>query len=241
MNSTQALIAAAADLLTGTCCAGCGAAGVALCPACKAALQPYPRSCLPDPCPSPLLEPTPATPWCATTYQGVVRRLLLQFKERGRDHLAGPLADLLALAATATIADAEPHQSWTIVPMTSRRSTVRERGYDGVLVLSRVAARKLRRAGYDVRVMRALRYRRVVADQAGLGATERRHNVAGALRSAVRAWPRGRGVIVVDDIVTTGATLAEAISALRAAGADVAGAAVVAATPRQLPKRVAAG
>lgn len=204
-------------------------------------MLPYPRPCLPDPCPAALLEPTSVTLWCAASYHGLVRRVLLEFKERGRDRLTDVLSASLAAAIAATITDAGARPAWTIVPMTSRRATVRVRGYDGVLLLSRMAARSLRRSGHDVRVTRALRYRRAVADQAGLGAAERRQNLSGALRSAVTRWPEARGVIVVDDIVTTGATLASAVSALRAAGADVSGAAVVAATPRQLPKRFAAG
>lgn len=234
-------MAAAADLFTGVCCAGCGTPGIRLCLACRVALTPRTRPCAPDPCPAALLEPTIVTPWCSATYEGVSRRVLLQFKERGRDGLADVLSTLLAAAVAAAITDAPGREAWTIVPMTSRRPTVRERGYDGVLLLSRLAARRLRRAGHDVRVTRALRYRRVVADQAGLGATDRQRNLSGALGSAIGRWPRGTGVIVVDDIVTTGATLAEAVGALRATGADVVGAAVVAATPRHLPKRVAAG
>lgn len=212
-----------------------------LCPGCVAALRPHPRPCTPDPCPVPLLEPTTVTPWCAAAYDGAVRRVLLQFKERGRDGLADDLSSLLLAACEAAIAARPDTRTWTLVPMTSRRSAVRERGYDGVLLLSRAVARRLRRAGHDVRVTRALRYRRVVADQAGLGAAERRTNLSGALRSAVGRWPRGHGVLVVDDIVTTGATLAGAVEALRASGAEVVGAAVVAATPRHLPKRAAAG
>jgi predicted amidophosphoribosyltransferase len=71
-----------------------------------------------------------------------------------------------------------------------------------------------------------------VQDSAGLRIDERRANLAGAM--AARPAPNACGpVVVVDDIVTTGATLAEAIRALRCAGWPVTGAAVVAATPRR--------
>jgi len=232
VTTSNALVAAAADLLVGTRCAGCETPGVGLCRACTAQLVPHVRPCLPEPCPAPLLEPVRVTPWCASSYHGVVRRVLLQFKERGRDGLADALADLLTAAMLAAMSNAPGCRAWTIVPMTSRRSTVRDRGYDGVLLLARLAARRLRRAGHDVRVTRALRYRRRVADQAGLDAAERQQNLTGALKSAVGRWPEGRGVVVVDDIVTTGATLGESVDALRTAGARVVGAAVVAATPR---------
>lgn len=81
--------------------------------------------------------------------------------------------------------------------------------------------------------LRALQHRRRVADQAGLGAADRAANLSGALRS--RLDLRGLHLIVVDDVMTTGATLAEAARALRAAGAHVPAAAVIAATPRRTP------
>jgi predicted amidophosphoribosyltransferase len=79
---------------------------------------------------------------------------------------------------------------------------------------------------------------RSVADQAGLDTSGRARNLAGAL--AARRCADGLRVVVVDDVVTTGATLAEATRALRAAGAEVLGAAVVAATVRRRPGRRAA-
>ncbi|GLY89076.1 hypothetical protein Airi02_070050 [Actinoallomurus iriomotensis] len=88
------------------------------------------------------------------------------------------------------------------------------------------------RFGGGVRIVcvRALRHRRRVADQAGLSAMDRALNLTGAMES--RLDLRGRRVIVVDDVITTGATLAEAARALRAAGADVRASAVIAATQR---------
>ena len=71
---------------------------------------------------------------------------------------------------------------------------------------------------------------RRVADQSGLDAAGRSANLAGALRASSDL--SGVPVVVVDDVVTTGATLVEAARALRDAGALVRGAAVVAATQR---------
>ena len=87
--------------------------------------------------------------------------------------------------------------------------------------------------GTPVVCVQALQHRRRVADQAGLNASDRAANLAGALQA--RFDLRGQRVIVVDDVITTGATLAEAARALRAAGAEVPAAAVIAATSRRSP------
>lgn len=93
------------------------------------------------------------------------------------------------------------------------------------------AARDLRREGVPVRVLCVLRQRRTVADQAGLSARQRAANVSGALTvvpGAVRLLAAAP-VVLVDDLLTTGASLAEAARAVRAAGGKVVGAGVVAA------------
>ncbi|WP_046470741.1 ComF family protein, partial [Allosalinactinospora lopnorensis] len=79
------------------------------------------------------------------------------------------------------------------------------------------------------RVLPALCHRRHVADQAGLDRERRRANLAGALALRSRVGPalHGESIVVIDDVVTTGATLAEATRVLRNAGATVAGAAVL--------------
>ncbi len=99
-----------------------------------------------------------------------------------------------------------------IVPVPSGRRVVRARGHDPVRRVALVAAGVLRRGGVKVRVASVLRQRAGVADQAGLGFRERRENLAGALRvsGAGARVLRGRAVVLVDDIVTTGASLAEA-------------------------------
>ncbi|MFB4313305.1 ComF family protein [Actinomadura sp. 21ATH] len=97
--------------------------------------------------------------------------------------------------------------------------------------MAEAAAGRLRAAGAAVSVLQALRQRRRVLDQAGLPVGRRAANLAGALEVLPSAAVAGRTVVLVDDVITTGATLAEAARALRAADARVAAAATVAATP----------
>jgi predicted amidophosphoribosyltransferase len=91
--------------------------------------------------------------------------------------------------------------------------------------------RRRTHGGPAVFCVQALEHRRRVADQAGLSAADRAANLGGAIQA--RFDLLGHRVIVVDDVITTGATLAEAARALRAAGAEVPAAAVVAATERR--------
>lgn len=118
-----------------------------------------------------------------------------------------------------------------LVPVPSSRRAVAQRGHDATARMARAAARELRRRGVRARVAAVLRQRRPVADQSGLAGAARRANLSGALevaRSAVPLLAAGP-VVVVDDLVTTGASLAAAAGAVRAAGGWVCGAAVVAA------------
>jgi len=206
------LLADLLDLVLPRDCAGCAAPGRTLCAACRSALVPTPFEHVPD------LAP-PGTPpvVSAGSYDGLLRTLLIAHKERGALTLAAPLGAFLAAAVGSFGPDV------LLVPVPSAASAVRARGHDHARRLAAVAGR---RAGVPVRAL--LRPVRVVEDAVGLRAGARAANLAGALRSRPVA---GTSVVIVDDIVTTGATLSEAARALGEAGADVLGAAVVAATP----------
>ncbi|MET9964051.1 ComF family protein [Streptomyces sp. NPDC006326] len=212
-------------------CAGCGAARAVLCPRCAEALSGAAAGPV-RPSPAPRgLPPVHA----AAAYEGAVRAVVLAHKERGALPLAGPLGAALA----AAVCSGGPGRELVLVPVPSARAQVRARGHDPARRIALAAARRLRRAGCAARVASVLRQRRPVADQAALGARERRENLAGALAvvpggaSAVApggARPGAARIVLVDDLITTGATLAEAARAVRAAGlGPVAGAAVVAA------------
>ncbi|MGW6911851.1 ComF family protein [Streptomyces sp. NPDC054940] len=109
-----------------------------------------------------------------------------------------------------------------LVPVPSARGAVRARGHDPARRIALAAAGELRRAGTSARVLAVLRQRRVVADQSGLNSRQRLDNLAGALTVAPGGGRllAGGPVVLVDDLMTTGASLAEAARAVRAALAE---------------------
>ncbi|WP_449340125.1 ComF family protein [Streptomyces chartreusis] len=107
-----------------------------------------------------------------------------------------------------------------LVPVPSARGAVRARGHDPARRIALAAASELRRAGTPARVLAVLRQGRAVADQSGLNSRQRLDNLAGALTVAPgggRLLVGGGPVVLVDDLMTTGASLTEAARALRAA------------------------
>ena len=239
-------------------CAGCGAPGVALCRGCAAALDgPGFRV----PAAAALAVPgrahAPPAAACAP-YEGAVPTLVNAWKERGRHDLAPVLGAALARAVAVLLAepDAGPgaRDGVVLVPVPSTPAARRRRGADGVREVAGHAAAVLEAAGVPARVLPALRVVRRVADQSGLSAAGRAANVAGAFGIDRRALARrvaGRraggppalaaGVVVVDDVLTTGATLRSAACALAMEGAVVDGYACVAATPLRRTQSASVG
>jgi predicted amidophosphoribosyltransferase len=223
---------ALADLVLPRTCGGCALPGAVLCPRCRSWLA-HPRVAQPRRHP-PRFPPTVA----AGPYAGPVRPAVLAFKEHGRAELAGPLGTALALAVAAVLT-ALPDGGGPVllVPVPSSAAAVRQRGRDHVRELAGRAAAELRAAGVPARPAPLLRRAAGTRDSAGLTAAERSANLAGRFVPRRRAGcPPGGRPVLVDDVVTSGATLVEAARALRALrgpGAPPVLAAVVAATPRR--------
>ncbi|HEX6471185.1 MAG TPA: phosphoribosyltransferase family protein [Streptosporangiaceae bacterium] len=214
------------DLLLPQWCAGCGAEPGLLCARCRGLLGAVARRAAPSP-------PPPGLPaaWAVARYEGQVRAMIVAHKESGRAGLARPLGTALAGSVLAAGTGAPV----LVVPVPSTRAAVRHRGHDPALRIAAAAVETLRSRGVRARRVAVLEHTRRVADQSGLRAAGRAANLAGALRVARPGDVAGRRVVLVDDVITTGFTLAEAARALRAAGAVVPAAAVVAATPRKHP------
>jgi predicted amidophosphoribosyltransferase len=215
------------DLVLGGTCAGCERPGVSLCGLCRAELAALtPFTAVPTPEPTGFPRATACSP-----YAGTLRRLIVEHKENARYSLARPLGKTLAVSIAAAI---EPGRAAWICPIPSARATVRARGHEPLWRIAIVAARHLREEGYDVRPADALRLLRRPADQAGLSARERFANLDGVfgVRSRWAETLTDQPVLLVDDVLTTGSTLAHAAGALETTGVAVLGSAVLAATRR---------
>ncbi|WP_203137825.1 ComF family protein [Microbacterium sp. JZ31] len=200
--------AEAVALLLPVSCAGCGLHGTALCAPCRRALRPAPRR----------RDAQGLAVWSGLAFEGPGARALRALKERGRTDVARMLAPALREALRAAVTGAR--RPIVVVPVPTSRAAMRRRGY-------RVPELVARRAG--IRPARLLVVSRLTADQRALGRAGRARNAAGSMRA--RPGAEGLDIVLVDDVLTTGATLAEARRALESAGARVVAAAVIADTP----------
>lgn len=212
-----------ADLVLPAECGGCGTPRTTLCEECRAALYGgVPRRVRPAP------EP-PGLPvvHAAAAYEDEVRAVLLAHKERGALGLARPLGAALAAAVRAGgVPESGAAEPVLLVPVPSSRRAVRARGHDPARRIAFAAAAELRDGGVPARVAAVLRQRRAVADQSGLNSRQRTVNLAGALEVTAgggRLLGAGGRVVIVDDLITTGASLTEAARAVRAGCAGAAG------------------
>jgi ComF family protein len=222
MPRLSTAITLALDLAFPAICVGCGAEGEPVCARCRPALDA--RLDLPAGVPIGLPADLPAdvlqVEWCAP-FAGLVRDALHQLKYAGERRLAVPLG--AAVARRWARAGAGGH---LVVPVPVHRDRAARRGYDQAVLLATVAARDL---GLPVRV--ALRREQATTAQFELDRQARATNVAGAFGIASAddaAAVRGRWVVLVDDVMTTGATLSACATALLRVGAIAVSAVTVA-------------
>lgn len=187
-------------------------------------------------------QPTPpglVTPWSVADYDGAVRAMVVGHKDRGQFTFRRVLSGLLVASVRAAVAPYD--EPVVLVPVPSRPGSSRRRGYDPMGTLVRLAVARLRAESYDATAAPLLVSSRRVVDQAGLSASERASNLAGSmscpspgLGRLARRRARAR-VVICDDVLTTGATAAEAQRALGAVGLSPVAIATIAATRRRIP------
>lgn len=200
------------ELVLPRACAGCGAPGQLLCRNCRMILAQPPRRITPR---ADVLAPV----YSCGGYGGPHREVILEMKERNNRAIRPHIAAVLRAALETLQARGEFSHRLVLVPAPTRARSARLRGGDPITQLCTAS-------GFPT--WQAVRLAPAMPDQSGLNRDDRLHNVRGNIQ-LVRPVPRGAEVVVVDDVITTGATLAATVDMLTFDGADVAGCVVLAA------------
>lgn len=229
------LLHTALDLLLPRTCPGCHAPEP-WCATCAATLAGRPRAVsLPESALDLLADLGPSglpAVHALSRYTGPVRAAVLAGKERGRRDLPGRLGMALG-AGIARLQDLSllPSEVW-LVPAPSRRSAARARGGDPVLAMARSAAATLARSGRAAGIAPCLVVGGGAVDSVGLDAAARAANLAGRIRLVgAGSPPIGAPVVLLDDVLTSGATIAASLRVLRSARIEVLAALVLASVP----------
>lgn len=163
-----------------------------------------------------MADPPPFTQArAAFAYGGAIRRAILAFKHHDRTELAGLLAGHMARAAPDWLAAGQAGAEAVLVPVPLHRWRLWRRGYNQAALLARALAQHSGREWLPDALVRV----RGTRSQQGLSRAGRLRNLSGAFRVRQRERLRGRIVVLVDDVLTTGSTARRCAAALRAAGA----------------------
>lgn len=199
------------DLVLPPACAGCGRTGALLCASCRASLRPpfdpADRFLAPDA--GIVIGETLELAVAAYAYEGPMRRALAALKYTGVSRLAPILASHAVAALAAVTAISGPA---TLVPVPVHADRLRERGYNQAALLAEALGRAA-----QFPVESPLARSRPTTKQHRLNRTARLHNLRGAFRVTDQVPAT---IVLVDDIITTTATLEACASVLRVAGAE---------------------
>lgn len=202
-----------ADLVLPGDCPCCGAPGHGVCESCQTALSRAPE----------LVSPKVAVGvpvFSCAPYAGVHRSAVLSAKESLRRDVLRPLGAVMAASVNKLSVEGavlDPRiEPLVLVPAPTRRSSIRQRGGDVVTAVAEYACE----FGAGLSAVAALRSSEQVADSVGLSAGQRKANLSGRVMPLPASGQlRGQNVLLVDDVLTTGATLRESVLVLRSLGA----------------------
>lgn len=215
-------------------CAGCDAPDAVLCPSCRRLFDRVIAL--------PLPESTSGRAYACASYGRCVRRAILAWKDHGDEECDGEFARLIVSLAERALPAADVGKRLLIVPAPSSPTSLAARGRRHLTPLAKALTSYYRSRGIDAHTTHALAFaagNKAAGNKAveTAGADQRASRTGGGL--AVRSGRRGTGgtvrgcdVIVIDDIITTGATMRACADALRDAGGTVVAALALAATPR---------
>ncbi|MDZ7912214.1 MAG: ComF family protein [Rhodococcus sp. (in: high G+C Gram-positive bacteria)] len=209
------------DLLLPRECGGCARTGTLWCRECAELLRDHPVQL------SPRVDPGVPV-WALGRYDGPRRRSVIEMKERGRRDLTVPLgiavAGALAMLERWGELGGGNRAPIVLVPAPTRARAARSRGGDPVRRIAE-SVREKRETGSAVarpiRVCPILRMTRGVRDSVGLSAADRVTNVNGRVSldtTAISSMAQDCDIVVLDDVLTTGATAAESVRALSLRG-----------------------
>jgi ComF family protein len=192
-------------LIYPTTCLLCNSAGVTLCPTCEIRLESCRQSYLLH----------GFTLYSSLHYNEAAANLILAAKESNERAAARYLAELMAMRFGRAHRELS-YARYLLIPIPSSKASDKRRGYQHMVLLARLVSKRITvDHGVECSVAPVLVPARKVADQSGLNAAARLANMRGAFELKAGVDLRGAGIILIDDLVTTGSTMGEALRALK--------------------------
>jgi len=219
----MSLLETAVGWLAPPTCVGCGAEGSALCTACNSSeilpfgercwncgvLSPRSKTCL-----ACRQKNYPNYVWVCTNYDGLAKKLVQKLKFNHQRAAAEPISGLMIETMLQQNDDMQlAAKRYLIIPVPTAASRVRQRGFDQTELLAKAIAARL-----GIKKSSALR-RLGSAKQVGSSRQTRQAQVKNSYLLKKGQAVSGRNILIIDDVVTTGATLAEMATVLRRSGA----------------------
>ena len=222
----QSLVRGLTTLAFEESCLVCGAGDQALCLRCNENWSGEPKEIMGESFPI----------FSQAIYDDLAAKIVLSAKESG----FGSAKEILSLALTksvlALLRRSEVKEGRIdLVPIPSSRRAQIRRGEDFLFELAKLTKIRLAKAapGFDFRISRVLKVRKLIRDQSGLSERERDLNLSGAFYADLKI-PITTQLVILDDVVTTGSTLREANRALKERNLTALGAATACASQRRL-------